>query len=350
VDNQVRSLRSSYAWRVGRSYAVSFGIDRHIMSTIAHSQILLERLGLAFAGWPEPSSSILLAGSGRSGTTWLMNVLASVPGTQQIFEPLHPSTAEVPALTGWLDDGVSRVRLHYLRPKGQYAAWEGFLARLLSGRVRTTWTDYSRRSSYMPRRFVIKDIRANLMLGHIHENFKSRIVYVIRHPCAVIHSRLRNGWHADVADILHQEELVEDYLRPWIGAMERERDAVGAHAVWWAVENAVALHELDSRPHYREMFEELSLEPHQRVQGLLRWLGLENASISDAVIEQPAWDGSLTPSYQTGPERLTSWQKHLTEAEQHRILGWAHCLGIHLYDNGALPLTDNRHFDSPWHR
>jgi Sulfotransferase family len=321
-----------------------------MMEIIAGSQILVERLGLVFAGRPDPSANILLAGSGRSGTTWLMNVLASVPGTQKIFEPLHPSTPEVAALTGWVDDGISRVRLRYLRPKGQYPEWEGFLARLLSGRVRTAWTDYSWRSSYLPRRFVIKDIRANLMLGHIHENFKSRIVYLIRHPCAVIHSRLRNGWRADVADLLCQEELVEDYLRPWIGEIEREKDAVGAHAVWWAVENALALHELEGRPHYRETYEDLSLEPYQRVQGLLRWLGLENASISDAAIQQPAWDGSLTPSYQTSSERLASWQKYLAEEEQHRILDWAYRLGILLYDEGALPPTGNCQFDSPWNR
>ena len=33
---------------------------------------------------------IIIAGSGRGGTTWLLNIIASLPGYRVIFEPFHP--------------------------------------------------------------------------------------------------------------------------------------------------------------------------------------------------------------------------------------------------------------------
>ena len=42
------------------------------------------------AGGGTGDTAIFLAGSGRSGTTWLSNIIAAMSGTQEIFEPLHP--------------------------------------------------------------------------------------------------------------------------------------------------------------------------------------------------------------------------------------------------------------------
>jgi hypothetical protein len=315
--------------------ARSLGIDAHLMEMAVTSQMLVERLALLFAGRPQIADNILLAGSGRSGTTWLAKILSTVPGTQGIFEPLRPRSREMRELTGWDYDQVSWVRLRYLRLGEPHPQWDALLARVLAGKVRASWTDYGRRSSYMPQRYLIKSIRVNLMLGYICDSFSPRIVYLVRHPCAVVHSRLRQGWQADLADILSQEELVEDYLQPWVGILEREKDSLGVHAAWWAVENAVALQQLEHRPHYRETYEALLLEPRLRLQRLLSWLDLANAAIPDAVIHEPAWDSDQ--AYESTLERLAYWQESLSLAEQHRILDWAHRLDILFYDQCALP-------------
>jgi len=168
--------------------------------------LLGERFMFAIKGRPDPSRAILLTGSGRSGTTWITDILASSPGIQLIFEPLFPMwSREVEDLTGWheTDQEVhsSHIRSYYLRATGNYPGWERYLPRVLEGKIRNYWTDY-RRDAFFPSRFLFKFVRANLMLGNIYENFKPKIVYTIRHPCAVVASRMAISWHVDVAGYL----------------------------------------------------------------------------------------------------------------------------------------------------
>lgn len=286
-----------------------------------------EKVYFSLRSAPKPSSAILLVGSGRSGTTWLTNILTASPGIQQIFEPLNPVWIEqARKLTGW-DRTPFYPRSFYLRAETDDPQWNAFLERVLRGQVRSFWTDYER-TSYFPNRFLIKFIRANLMLGYIYDKFQPRMVYISRHPCATVYSRLALGWQADVADILRQEALVEDYLRPWVSQMERERTRVGAAAIWWAVENMVARQELATRPHIAVTHEELCLEPQQQTERLFAWLGIKMPAKLSAVIERPSRQSRQGVTYRSTMERLSYWKKQLHPDEQRCILDWANRLGV----------------------
>ncbi len=297
-----------------------------------------ERLKFGLLGRPEASEAILMVGSARSGTTWLMNVLSSARGIQPIFEPLYPPySPAVRELAGW-DARDPYLRGHYLRPHGAYPGWAEFLGRVLTGRERNYWTDFER-TSLLPDRFLIKLIRANLMVGYIAEAFRPAIVYTIRHPCAVVRSRLGLSWHADVADLLDQPELVEDHLAPFADFISRERDLLGAHAVWWAVENMVASRQLAGRPHYRLIYEEAALRPIETARRLAEWLDLELPRNLDTVTGRISRVTRKKHLRLTTPERLSLWQKELSAEEQARILDWSHRLGMSDYDSDPLPIS-----------
>src|SRR5687767_15336878 len=68
----------------------------------------------------------LVAGSGRSGTTWILDALAAANGLRPVFEPLHPLVSPVgrqfahryvgtdelrPELEDFLDETINRGRL-----------------------------------------------------------------------------------------------------------------------------------------------------------------------------------------------------------------------------------------------
>jgi hypothetical protein len=144
------------------------------------------------------------------------------------------------------------------------------------------------------------------------------------------------GWYASVDDILNQEELVEDYLRPWVAAIELERDLVGAHAVWWAVENMVAGRELETRHHVRATYEAIVLEPEQQLQGIFSWLGVDGTAVPQELIER-ASSTSHTDTQHRSPENwLNGWQQELAASEQERILGWANRLGVPWYSHERI--------------
>lgn len=293
-----------------------------------------ERISRPLVGGRPPSSAVLLVGSGRSGTTWIADAIVAAGRLQQIFEPLQPNAVpEARRVAGWEDGPWTLVRSRYLGPGRPHPAWNNFLDRVFRGDVRNYWTDQVR-TSWFPKRYLIKMIRANLMLGFIDKAFRPPIVLVVRHPCAVVASRLRIPWQANVDDILSQEQLVEEHLRPWVGKIERERDPVGAHAVWWAVENYIASKDLEEIPHHRLHFEHACLEPASKVGELCSWLRIEGRPSRRALSEASRM--TLGGSESTRA-RLEAWKSQLDAESQRRILTWAEAFGLTWYTEEALP-------------
>jgi hypothetical protein len=300
-----------------------------------------EHFKFLFQKRPDPNSAILLAGSGRSGTTWLADILTSLSNIQQIHEPLHPTfITQVRDLTGF-DASDPYIRCHYLRPETNDPKWEQFWLKVLTGRVRNHWTDQVR-TSWFPDRYLIKLIRANLMLGYVYDKYQPYIIYITRHPCAVIYSRLYKvavPWHADIADILRQEALVEDYLHPWIRQIEQERDELGAHAVWWAVENLVIQRELAVRPHYPASYEALSMEPEKQFTELCKFLGLSFTPELSNQLPKPSRMSTPGTFVASISDRLNEWRIKLDRSDRRRILTWANRVGIFNYNDSVIPLN-----------
>lgn len=181
------------------------------------------------------------------------------------------------------------------------------------------------------------------MLGFIERQFGCRILHLMRHPCAVVHSRLavRRPWFADVEDILGQRDLVDEHLSSFVKDIEQERDILGAHAVWWAVENAVAIRQLEGRPHLRVYYEDVALQPEKAAARILIWLtGNEPSAEVVARIAALSTRPSRVSRHEKSlpaMERLSEWQRKLSQEEQGRILSWAARLGVSCYGPGLLP-------------
>jgi len=307
-----------------------------------------ERASFAFSGPPDPSIAILLASSGRSGSTWLGDMLATAPGVQQIFEPLDPRNSETYRhLMDW-PSGLtpSAFRRKYLRPDADAPAWRDFWADVFSGRVRTYLTDYTR-TSLMPKQFLVKVIRANMMLGFVEKRFHPRIIFLMRHPAAVVNSmfyRVKAAWPADVQDLLTQEALVEDFLQPWVDEIERVTNGFEALAVWWAAENNVALAQLETVPHYLIFYEWLSLRPQEEMARLLRWLGMPENAVPEALLSRYSRMTSVKQREKGEDDamrRLTAWQRELSAEEQRIVLAWADRLEIPWYGPNGLPTIES---------
>jgi hypothetical protein len=300
-----------------------------------------ESIKIAVTGRPNPNEAILLAGSGRSGTTWLADLLCTAPRIQQIYEPTHPTfISSIRTLTGY-DTRDPYIRSYYINPVASDIDWYKFWHDVLVGKIRNHWTDRSR-TSWFPSRYLVKLIRANLMLGYVYDHFQPYIIYLLRHPCAVVYSRLNKvnpPWHADIADILSQEQLVEDHLRPWLKQIESEKDQIGAHAVWWAVENRIAQKHLEQRKHYCITYEALSIDPVNELEKICTFSGINDSSIDTTKISTPsrmATPGTFIPS---STDRLSEWKKGFSRSEQNRIIEWGHRLGITQYNDHILPIS-----------
>jgi hypothetical protein len=70
----------------------------------------------------------------------------------------------------------------------------------------------------------------------------------MRHPCAVVLSRIELGWATDrdIEPFLVQPHLLEDHLDPYFDLIYRAETVEEKHAVIWSVSNLVPLKQFNS--------------------------------------------------------------------------------------------------------
>jgi Sulfotransferase family len=208
--------------------------------------------------------SVFLAGSGRSGTTWLSEVINHSGGYHYVFEPFNP--ARVGAF------GHFRSK-QYLRPDDTREEFLKPASLALTGALKSSWTDRFNRA-LVARRRLIKDIRANLLLGWMRANFPDMpIVLLLRHPCAVVASRLALGWKDNLSETMEQQDLVEDFLLPMETGIHAARDAFERHLILWCIDNYVPLRQFAPGEIHLTFYENLLISPEAELQSLFTFLG-----------------------------------------------------------------------------
>ena len=211
----------------------------------------------------DPGNSVFLAGSGRSGTTWLSEVINHDNEYRYVFEPFYPDKVAV---------CKNFRRKQYLRPEDQREEFLGPARAILSGRVRSLWTDRFNRKLLVRRR-LIKDIRTNLLLGWIRPNFlETPLVFLLRHPCAVTNSRLALGWKDVLDDTLKQTNLIEDFLAPFETEIRNAEGAFERSIFLWCIENYVPLKQLNKEDLLLVFYEDLCTNPEYEVRRLFSFL------------------------------------------------------------------------------
>lgn len=131
-----------------------------------------------------PAHVVWICSWQRSGSTWLAEILAGVPGTRYVYEP-----ANVPdALFDGFD--AAQVALPEHSPRHVRAVRGG-----LHGTIHSPWTDQFNTVT-LARRAVVKDVRALGIAGDVAEAEPHvAIVMLLRHPFAVARSVVDLGWH-----------------------------------------------------------------------------------------------------------------------------------------------------------
>lgn len=177
----------------------------------------------------------LLSGSGRSGTTWLLEVYARAGRLRPIFEPIRPD----------LDARFEGLRPgRYVPADAPHLPGEAAVHDVLTGRYRHPWADQE--ASLNPfvrhRGRLVKEIRLPMWAGWLaarHPHLP--IVHVIRHPLATLSSQSVLGWSPERFHyMLSQEALVDGLLGDIPLRSLPIGDESTALVARWAVENTVA--------------------------------------------------------------------------------------------------------------
>lgn len=233
------------------------------------SRIPLASLNYHLGNYKEP---IWLVGDGRSGSTWVSDLINWDRRYREIFEPFHPYI-------------VKRVQdfslFQYLKPDDTESYLADFLRSVFSGEFKHLRADVSQ-----PRLFydglLVKDIFANLLIPWVNQNLPHvRKILLIRNPFAVALSKQRLKdwtWLTEPQLLLEQQPLYEDYLAPFEEVIRTVGDdLIERHILIWAIIHYIPLMNLDSDDIYILFYEDLVSHPKEELERLFNFLGRDTS-------------------------------------------------------------------------
>lgn len=280
-----------------------------------------------------PPAEALIAGCGRSGTTWLAEIVNHDDAWRFIFEPLHP------------DLGVGLARTlgswRYLRPSCREPALVGGLVELLEGRFANAWTDRFTRAGNARR--LIKEVRAHFLLGWISDVRPDLpIVLLLRHPCAVAASEIRmgwTGWREPLDAMVAQPELMADHLEPFRDVILSASSVFEQRIVLWCVRTLVPLRQLARGAAHVVFYESLATDPDGQLPALFAAIGRPY----DAASARRAWARRsamtvATPGVAPTTDPLRAWRATVGAADAARARVIVDRFGLGgLYDAEGWP-------------
>lgn len=288
---------------------------------------------------------IIVAGSGRSGTTWVLDAIAKANNLRTIFEPLHPI-------------GVMSAKPFankYVRDDADDPELTLFMDKVFSGRSKSLWANYRIRADRLrlqpgslshnigsliywykrliihyiryhkvkSDRIIIKCIRANLMLGWLSNNYAPKILLILRHPGAVVASKMRLGgpdWQADVLkQYCHDKQLMEDHLSRLKNLLTRPLSLVANHTAIWCIENALAIDCVKKYGHCTVFYENLVLYTDSEWERIIRSLDLKHVPDNDMLIRPSQQTSKDTKGQAFNHNHVSRWMKSFSKQQLREI-------------------------------
>ena len=285
------------------------------------------------------TSPVLISGMGRSGTTWVGDLLNYDKSYRVLFEPFFP---------GRVQEANSFNYIQYLNPQTKNAHLEDQARMILKGELRNNWVDREK-EEIQNTSILVKEIRVNLMLGWLKRVFPQlKIILLVRHPLQVVHSWLRMGWgrspqgkQRDIDLILSQESLLQDYplIDDLINLVNLD-DYFESVVFQWCLFSFVPHKQLKRSESHALHYEDLILQPYRTISDLFRYLErpLHDKKILK-IISRPSHTNYLRRDHNKDKENLLwGWRTEFTSQQINKARSIIEAFGLgKLYDDEGIP-------------
>lgn len=282
---------------------------------------------------------IWLIGDGRSGTTWVSNLINHDQYYRDMFEPFHPEVIE----------RMKFLEPHqYIRADGENAKLYAVSREVFDGKFWHPRVD-SANEIGLYKGLLVKDIFANLFAKWVHENFSDiKIILLIRNPFAVSLSKYKKRswkWLTDPRLLLNQSELYRDYLQDFKDLIEfyaKHDDFITNQIVIWSILHYVPFKQFEQNQVLLSFYENIYSNPQMETDRIYDFLGKPRKFLPDNIIHKPSIVSGKDSSIVKGFSPINSWSNEIpknTIQEGQEILK---AFNLHqLYDENEVPFELN---------
>lgn len=259
---------------------------------------------------PEPVT--LIAGIGRSGTTWLGELINHDHSYRVLFEPLHKDVA--------VNDLFRRGVHRYLRPQDQDADLVQDIADAFTRHYDAAFVNQYAGHTHgaASSGVMVKEIRITLLLPWLRVNFPEMpIIVIMRHPGAVLRSQLTQ-WKdlARTLDVLTvQHSLMHDHLAPFDRDLRRISDRFQRQLLLWCATHYTLLRTLKPGQAHWVFYENLVLDPMNELKRIFDYLHRPfDAAAMAQLVEKPSRMTGSDANAETF-RALDRWREGTTQAQ-----------------------------------
>jgi hypothetical protein len=271
--------------------------------------------------------TIVITGAPRSGTTLLLEVLGSLPGYKALNEPLRDEATRLKHgfhIRTFIDHGA-------IEPERRR-----FLADILQGQAHGAgkWLlqaqTTTRRLTEQVRcdKLVVKFCRISRMLQWFAEQFPVRgIVFIVRHPCAVVDSMLRYGqWRTNPLGTMQNAESslyighlpvgVQRVFAPILARISTHTEAL---ATLWCLDHYMPLLHDRAHPWILVPYERLVGTSGAELERIGAELNIEGTTDLKRLLTKPS--SSVKGGLEADPaSQIAKWQRQLSPRQIDEIL------------------------------
>jgi hypothetical protein len=282
---------------------------------------------------------IWMIGDGRSGTTWVSDLINYDKRYREMFEPFHPKL---------IHDMDFIIPHQYMRQHESNKKLTALTSNILNGKFTNPRVDSeNRRLLYSG--LLIKDIFANLLCYWAVSQFpKTKPVLLIRNPFAVALSKYKKKswfWATEPMDLLSQSALRKDYLLPFENEIERvskENNYILNQVLVWSIINYVPLCQFEPGGIHIFFYENIYKNPRKEISKLIHFVRNEPASTSvtvpEDVVKRPSRVAGSESNILSGTSPVSSWMNELEPKLIDDGLKILQIFGFeNLYDDMSMP-------------
>jgi len=278
--------------------------------------------------------TVILTGAPRSGTTWLGEILNTIPRSAVLFEPLHLRNVHEARKAGfeWVtlldetDDCPEKYE---------------FMKKAFTGKLINNWT--AREIKTKPFKecltvetWIVKFVRANLILDWLVEQFPiRRPLLIIRHPCAVVASQIRREWRYRInMETLRNEPLLKRFphLAEKLDGLESIEQYLAAK---WCFDYYYPLLKKEADQFELVIYENLVKNGKEAIKKIFSALEMKVPEKAYSQLRVPSLTAHHGDPWIEGP--LLGWTKVFNKKQVKLILDVVEKFGMNFYTDALEP-------------